>query len=366
MVIQQKVSLECIVKFMKLSGFSIQDISNVQQYAASENMEILFESASNPLNSIGIDRISVLAIKIKSKSKLKYFCQYYIRMAIKPQRLVEQTKTYEAFTCSNENIDRLKALFADALLPLIDSKYEQLQDISQWHIKEIHYVLDVDCEYIELLLAMISKCDRKGTGTSSVDKRGGFLKRWQDSTLSIYPIDAMDSDGKRIGSIQSTLRIKYCCKSPRFYSLCPKYGFDSKDISALTFLSESIADDLLKKAYLSVIGVGDFYKFSNDGLNRINNSKLKSANKEKLKHFMMLCGQARHILIARDQFIKGTKIKQTDIVVAGSEVTFHHRLRQFDKLGMNPMPIPKNWYTNYKYGKIPNVLRNPIPEGWKA
>ncbi|MGL6015236.1 MAG: hypothetical protein ACRCZU_03955, partial [Selenomonadaceae bacterium] len=74
---------------------------------------------------------------------------------------------------------------------------------------------------------------------------------------------------------------------------------------------------------------------------KIADASLSSHKQKQLIQFLQLIAQTRHLDKAKEQFLTGTKIKRTPLLVKGSANTFRKRLQELAELNINPMLLTK-------------------------
>lgn len=90
-----------------------------------------------------------------------------------------------------------------------------------------------------------------------------------------------------------------------------------------------------------------------EAIKRIQETKWSSRKKENIKRWLQLIAQARSVSRARDQFIEGTILKNTQTLVKGTHNTFTNYIKACREIDVNLVTIPKDWKIKY----IPNPIR---------
>ena len=103
------------------------------------------------------------------------------------------------------------------------------------------------------------------------------------------------------------------------------------------YMKEEVYRDYFRKYMSPIYHSGEFYKVD-EARKRIRNSSLSDSNKNKLVEFLKQVSS--HSI--------DTPLKSM------TKATFRNRLEMLSELGINPIPIPKN------YPKAPNTLSNPL------
>jgi hypothetical protein len=337
----------------------------------------------------GISHTRFLATKeIKGGVNVSY--GFYIYFRVDPAALLAGHRTLELFTCTPENVQRFRELLQSSFFDILKT-HPYISNMDRWYLRRIDYTHDVRCENVPFLIALIKRTDKwyggkyKGNGRNPslekrftaykfivYDKQSAFKHELEVLTKKL-PYERKNDDIEEIqgliDSADNILRIECQCRSNKISDLKDKYGLDKQNRSFMPMMSEEIGENLLKYAYVRTIGTGDFYKFNNDGKKRISQSHFQAGTKQKLRLMMMLCGRSRHVLEARRQFTGKELIMIRDgrrqYTFNGKAEEFRNILRKFESIGMQPVPIPRDWYTEKPYGDIPNVFNNPIPNEWK-
>ena len=167
---------------------------------------------------------------------------------------------------------------------------------------------------------------------------------------NIYRDNDPQAYAQAIADSKNIIRFELQCYPNKVRGL--KNTWQLEDRSLMNYLQPQFIRDLLIKNYRQTIGLEDFYSFYH-AQKIINSSNRRAATKTKLINTLRLIAQARHVSKAKEQFIRGTRIKHTDIIVGGGEKdtaeTFNRYLRNIRELGINPFIIPKDWHiTRYR------------------
>lgn len=298
--------------------------------------------------------------------------KYYAVIRIEPLVMIQGSLTVNLFLAVQTNIQRLKVTFHDIMSQYFTN--ENLTTLSAWHCRRIDYTSNLHFSLPaekDLFLKMTSKTSlyvrkqRKRIKTLKLDDQSTaegnksvkvivYDKYKQiDDKYNDIPSEQKDDLLQRATGI---VRFEVQCLKNRVVSLQRKYRFDDRGI--LNFLDEHIAYYVLLKEYTNSIGSCDFYSFY-WAKKKIKESTFSTPKKRRLVQFLQLIAQARHVDIAKEQFLTGTRIKHTDIIVQGSNSTFKNYLKDLISLGINPMLIPKERKITYLANPI-NKLMNPF------
>lgn len=112
---------------------------------------------------------------------------------------------------------------------------------------------------------------------------------------------------------------------------------NSRPKKSKEYMKEEIYRDYFRKYMSPIYHAGDFYKLE-EARKRIRKSPLTDSNKNKLIGFLKQVSS--HSI--------DTPLKSM------TDSTFRNRLKKLSQLGINPIPIPKN------YPKAPTTLSNPL------
>lgn len=328
-------------------------------------------SCSNKLSrnhpTLGVKKISV----IKQQDTITTGISYYCILRVEPQMLLMQEKTVELFEATIENVQRLSDNFHTAMnLFVEDTGFENIVDLSRWKCRRIDYTVNLsfasDAE-AQLFLELIKKTSRyirtKKKMIQGISARDQSTAEGNGSTKTIFYDKAkqiretyggisVDEMNRLTEEANGTIRFEVQCKKQKVLSLKKRYGLSSRGI--LGFLNEDISHELLSKRYEQAVGEGDFYSLYH-AKNRISRSSFGSKKQSDLVHVLQLIAQARHVDMARDQFIVGKTIKRTDIVVKGSQGTFNNRLKDITSLDVNPVLIPKERKVTFLHNPIDQI-----------
>ena len=142
-----------------------------------------------------------------------------------------------------------------------------------------------------------------------------------------------------LAEAENIVRIEYQCMRRKVHALRMREGFDSRSI--INYLNEDLGQGLLLRVYEESIGAGDFYKVS-EIRRRLRIASFRPSTKEKLIQFVRLIANARPRSLSKalESFTEGTDIGRTHI--QGSYATFQNRCEVLRRLGIHPVPIPRD------------------------
>ena len=287
-------------------------------------------------------------------------CNYYAIIVIEPLVTILGYRTVDLFQANSGNIHRLVERFHEIMSSHFDD--HDMYDLVSWSCHRIDYTFNFRFDNDNgknLFLYLSRKTSRyvrkhrnilpnlkkaeQSTAESNKSVKVMFYDKRKQILETYYP------DNHRIhlaNSAYAVVRFEVQCKHGRIRTIKDRYGFENRSI--LNYLNEDIAVHVLLTEYEYSIGSGDFYTLYH-AQKRINESHYTETLKRRLYQCLQLISQARHIDVAQKQFVLGTRIKRTDIIVKGSRDTFIKRLKQLKAIGINPMPIPKEFRITYFY-----------------
>ena len=279
---------------------------------------------------------------------------YFAIVEIEPLVMLTGELTLDLFCATQENVRLLQERFCDVMSCYLT--HESLVTLDSWQCRRIDYTFNFRFNTSaekDLFLELTRKTSRH---VRKQTKRVTSLKLNKQSTAEgNHSVKVMFYDKQKqieetyndiptdqklslLEAADNIIRFEVQCLKGRVLSLKRKHRFADKGI--LHYLDEDIARDVLISEYSNSVGVSDFYSFY-WAKKKIDESEFSATKKQRLVQLLQLIAQARHVSIAKKQFVKGTKIKRTDIIVQGSENTFNNYLRDLNRLGINPMLIPK-------------------------
>lgn len=290
--------------------------------------------------------------------------QYYAVIIVEPLVMINGERSMRLFRADPLNVFELETHFHHIMSRFFDD--ESLCTLSCWSCHRIDYTVNLKFKteqeksvfleltkktsfYIRRHRKRIIGIDRNAQSTAEnnksikimfYDKQQQIRNVYRHIPDTLFNQLYIDAEG--------IIRFEVQCKKGRIRLLADQYHFENSSI--IHYLNEDIALSTLLKEYEKSVGSGDFFTLYH-AKKRIDSSQYSPSQKQYLYQLLQLNAQARHIDIAKEQFIAGTLIKRTDIVVHGSLSTFRKRIKLLKSLGINPMPIPKEHRITY--------LRNP-------
>ena len=360
----------------------------------------------------GIHEISIVWYRFNNSD-----IRYYLIIRMEPQVMITHYRTIDLFTITPRNLNILRIAFHEVMSAVFDDPSSYLTDIDCYLCRRIDYAInlnfstgydtfDKDIHATNEIGNAVSKKFyfnetpkyRTGfnrdlndaaeiffcfTGATSSYCRRRKLTMWRQSNIPNIDVEHIPDREQSTAEGNKSCKVHFYCKSDEIRSIYADYDMDcsrlineSRNIIRfelqcypnkvrslqtswglatrrfMNYLQPQQIYSLLINNYRQTIGLEDFYSFYH-AKKIINDSNCRAATKEKLIHVLQLISQARHISIARNQFIMGTRIKNTNITVGGENndtaETFNRYLRKIRNLGINPFLIPKDWYiTRYR------------------
>lgn len=295
---------------------------------------------------------------------------YYVIIRIEPLVMINHELTVNLFYSSLHNVRLLQDAFGDIMAYYLPTQ-ERLVHFENWNCRRIDYSMNFRFDNSRdknLFLELTRKTSRY---VRKKQKRISLLKVNQQSTAEgnhsvkvifydkrkqikdVYTNIPTRQQQSLLQKANNIVRFEVQCLKGRVLTLQRKYHLPNRSI--LYFLNESISHDILINEYSKSVGVANFYSFywANK---KIKESNFSSPKKKHLVQLLQLIAQARHLSIAKEQFIQGTRIKRTDIIVQGSENTFRNYLRDLSTLGINPMLIPKERRVTHFTNPVHQIL----------
>ena len=294
---------------------------------------------------------------------------YFAIVEIEPLVMLLGARTVDLFRAHPYNVAQLQERFHVIMGEYIPVSW--FSSLNSWNCRRIDYTFNFRFDRIQdkqFFLYLTKKTSRHGRRQS---KRISSLKINAQSTaegndsvkLMFYDkcrqIDETYNNLpphqklELMHAAENIVRFEVQCKKGRVLTLQRKYRFPNRNI--IHFLNEDIAQEILLDEYIKSVGRGNFFSLY-WAKKEIDKSNFSAPKKLHLVQLLQLIAQARHVSIAKDQFIAGTRIKRTDIVVKGSDATFRHYLRDLAELGINPILIPKERKVTHFSNPIEQLL----------
>ena len=359
------------IKTFDINGYAVKDMGKIRK---------------------GIKNFTMTKCMQRKKGQKKSQGQcigYSLKIQMEPWLFLTQKASIELFECSEENINRLITLFIDFMFPYIqDTRYAYLSELSRWNCRRIDYThnlhfddqRDADTFYrLSKRTSLhqrtdVKRCkDEKMFAQSTAEGNRSNKSIFYDKRAQIeedYAGMNEDDLDELMESADNVIRYEVQCYKGKVSTIMRKYKL--QDRSIIRFLDECIANELLFKQYEASIGYGDLYELY-QAKSRImhyegtlsKDRQITNSMRIKLVQFMQLVADARGLDKARACFKEGRKIKNSDILVQGSDNTFLSRIKDLAAMGINPVAIPRSGTRKNVAGEVvvydyPKYLRNPI------
>lgn len=280
--------------------------------------------------------------------------QYFAIIELEPLVMLIRTRTVDLFRATNDNVERLQERFHAVMEEFFPNSH--LASLDYWNCRRVDYTINLHFERIadkNLFLEMTKKTSRHvrkrpkkiwrlkineqstAEGNDSVKVLFYDKRKQIEETYTNMPIR---QQRELMHAAKHIVRFEVQCKKGRVLTLQRKYHFPNRNI--LHYLNEEIAHALLLDEYIKSVSRGNFYSLY-WAKKEIFASNFSEQKKQRLVYLLQLIAQARHVSIAKEQFIAGKRIKRTNVIVKGSEATFRQYLRDLEDINVNPMLIPK-------------------------
>lgn len=368
------LSEEDLINTFSSFGFSDNDLHEFITENTGRTTYLSFD-LTDDYAYLGLKNITIIKFMMSANS----IPQYYLLLEFNP--LLDKTGPEYLYYPDKENNDNLVNEFRFIMLRHFNCD-EEYADLRTWKANRVDYTHDFifdTKEQAELFVELATKTSlhirTEELRNKSEKKNDQSAAEYNDSyKIIVYdkvkeinenrqyiPEEALWLISKRLGY---RARFEVQCKKDKVKSIAQNKGF-SRNI--INFLDEGLSREILKFYYEQSVGTGDFYT-EYHALKKIEQSGLKPAMKEKIFNLLRLIAQARSLDKGRKQFSdnkKEHKIKNTDIVVHGSDATFKNYLKELKKLKLNPVVIPKAWSSTPEsetHGYGITFLHNPYDE----
>ena len=273
--------------------------------------------------------------------------QYFAIVEIEPLVMLLGARTVDLFKADPYNVAQLKARFQAIMEQYLPNRW--FSSLDSWNCRRVDYTFNFRFDRIQdkqLFLYLTKKTSRHvrrqpkrifrlkindqstAEGNDSVKIMFYDKARQIDETYNNFPLC---QQLELMLDAENIVRFEVQCKKGRVLTLQRKYRFPNRNI--LHFLNEDIAQEILLDEYIKSVGRGNFFSLY-WAKKEIDKSNFSAPKKLHLVQLLQLIAQARHVSIAKEQFIAGTRIKRTDIVVKGSDATFRNYLRDLAELGI--------------------------------
>lgn len=336
----------------------LSDITTCLHFNRREQQKLFgnnrFQTVHRSLNSHHPENgIKDFYILRRDDDQTGYPC-YYAIIEIEPLVMIRYKLTVDLFRATPYTLILLQGRFRHVMSSYLT--HENLVNLSQWQCRRIDYTFNFHFNSTadkDLFLQLTKKTSRH---VRTRNKRISSLRINEQSTAEgNHSVKVLFYDKQKqiretydnipdsqkeelMQSAENIIRFEVQCLKGRVTTLKRKYQFADKSI--IHYLNEDIAREVLISSYLNSVGKSNFYSFY-WAKKTILASEFTNSKKQRLVQLLQLIAQARHVSIAKEQFIKGTKIKRTEIEVKGSEATFNHYLSDLAELDINSMLIPK-------------------------
>ena len=345
----QTLDLDQLNDIIARLHFNKQDCD---QLFGNDRFQTVHRFLSTPHHENGIKDFFVL----RRDDDLTGYPQYFAILELEPLVMLLGARTVDLFRADPYNVALLKARFQTIMEAYIPDRW--FSSLDSWNCRRVDYTFNFRFDRIQDKLLFLYLTKKTSLHVRRQPKRILCLKIHEQSTAEgndsvkllfydkarqieetynnfpIYQKRELMLDAENI------VRFEVQCKKGRVLSLQRKYRFPNRNI--IHYLNEDIAQEILFDEYTKSVGRGNFFSLY-WGKKEIDKSNFSAPKKLRLVQLLQLIAQARHVSIAKKQFIVGTRIKRTDIVVKGSAATFRHYLHDLAELGINPMLIPKDW-----------------------
>ena len=316
----------------------------------NEHFQTVHRFFSTPHQEFGIKDFFVL----RRDDDLTGCPMFFAILEIEPLVMLLGARTVDLFFADSYNVSLLQERFLSVMQTYFSDSCFSYLDF--WNCRRIDYTFNFFFDRIEDKLLFLNMTKKTSRHVRRQPKRIFALKIYDQSTAEgnnsvkilfydksrqieeTYKHLPISQQRELMLAAENIVRFEVQCKKGRVLSLQRKYRFPNRNI--LHFLNENIAQEILLDEYTKSVGRGNFFSLY-WAKKEIDKSNFSASKKIHLVQLLQLIAQARHVSIAREQFIKGTRIKRTNITVKGSDSTFRHYLRDLADLGINPMLIPK-------------------------
>ena len=294
---------------------------------------------------------------------------YFAILELEPLVMLLGARTVDLFFADSYNVSQLQERFQVIMEAYIPDRW--FSSLDSWNCRRVDYTFNFRFDRIQdklLFLDMTKKTSRhvrrqpkrilalRNNNQSTAEGNNSVKLLFYDKSRQIaetYNNLPISQQRELMLDAENIVRFEVQCKKGRVLSLQRKYRFPNRNI--LNFLNENIAQEILIDEYTKSVGRGNFFSLY-WAKKEIDKSNFSDSKKLRLVQLLQLIAQARHVSIAREQFIAGTCIKRTNITVKGSDSTFRHYLHDLEELGINPMLIPKDRKVTHFTNPIEQLL----------
>lgn len=321
-------------------------------YQLEEVQQIIANTKSKKI-SIPIQYPGIMDVSISHI----YEDYYRLYLIIELQSLIVGRRTIDVFDCSDESIYKLRTALPNAIKYISST----LPTEERWKVSRIDYTVNLFSEYVKQCIDLAKKGRDPYRYKDIINLPGSSYRQSKTVILNFY--DKLDHIRKYIGSTspnaylleeaKNIFRIEIqCLGNKKLKHIKNKYKLPTY-ANIYDYLRSDIAKETIFYYYKKVIGTGDYYSM-NEAINKIQNSTWSNRKKENIIKWLRLIAQARSVSNAREQFITGTVLKNTNTLVKGSLNTFGNYIKSCEAIDLNPVTIPKDWEIKY----IPNPIKS--------
>ncbi|MBM7872252.1 hypothetical protein JOC70_003807 [Clostridium pascui] len=237
-----------------------------------------------------------------------------------------------------------------------------LLEFNNWTCKRIDYTTDIKVNDVKSYIRLFKKGDKPSSFKIDLKEAGSLYLKSNSVIINFY--DKEDEQLKKVlrkdenlsdsrkEAIKDILRLEVQCLPSKVNSIKRKKKFKSK--SVIKFLSKDISEGIILSYYDATVGIGDYYTLE-EAKKIIFKCNYTERLKNSLISAMQLVAQSRSIWRAREQFVKGVIIKNTNpyVKLKGTKATFNNYIKLLSNLGINAVAIPREWGINY----MPNIRK---------
>lgn len=300
------------------------------------------------LKNIGFHKITLKKFNIKKQYKEPFRS---ISIQLNPIRLIEKHDNTRLTT--ENDIEEISIKFNE----IIKGINPLLNDFYKWNTERIDYTVDLKVDNVSTYIKLFQRADKpynfKEHYVEGANERkqqeGSFYLESKSLNVNFYDKEYQQrkegySDADIINA-KDKLRFEVQVKKAKVYNL--KYSNEFKTRELYNYLKVDIARDLILDYYYKTIGHGNYYKLDK-AIKIIDNSDYTVRCKNKLKDILRLINKCRSVWKARQEFIKGAKLKNNNKMLKGSKQTFNRQLKLLRELepSVNPVTIPEKWTSN--------------------
>jgi hypothetical protein len=300
-------------------------------------------SVTRGYSSIGFREIKILKIE---NEKVHY---YGMDIKLNPKVLILERE--DLGLVGEEDIFLLGEKFNDKIKNVIAPGIDLLE-FSDWTCKRIDYTSDIKVNDVESYIKLFNKGDKPASFKIDLKESGSLYLKSNSVIINFY--DKEDEQLKKASrngenqrgnlseAARDILRVEVQCLPSKVNSIRKKKKFSDKRV--VQFLMKDIAQEVILSYYDATVGIGDYYTLD-EAKKIIYDSNYSDRLKNSLINAMQLIAQARSIWKAREQYIKGVKIKNTNPVVElqGTKATFNNYITLLSDININAVSIPREW-----------------------